>query len=267
MVREPVVSGQFYPASKESLLATIEELAKAQSSKISAKALILPHAGYMCSGKVAAETVSKVMPRKRVVILGPNHHGAGLDFALWDKGKWRTPLADVEIDEDLAQRILSKGSVIAQDYLAHKFEHSIEVELPLLQYFFKDFKFVPIACSAASLVQYREVAKQLYEALKDIKEEVLLVASTDFTHYEPDEDARTKDRRALESIIELDDEGLIARITKENITMCGFAAVAPLIGCVKKLGARKAQVALYQTSGDTVGDYSSVVGYGGIIIS
>ena len=267
MVREPVVSGQFYPANKQSLLATIEELAKEKPSKISAKGVILPHAGYMCSGKVAAETVSKVMARKHLVILGPNHHGTGADFALWPRGKWSTPLGMVDIDEQLAQKIIDKGDIITEDYLAHKFEHSIEVELPFLQYFFKDFKFVPIACSAASLSEYREVAEQLYEALKDIKEEVLMVASTDFTHYEPDETARTKDRRALESIIELDDEELIKRITKENITMCGFAAVAPLIHCVKKLGARKAQVALYQTSGDTVGDYSSVVGYGGIIIS
>lgn len=267
MIREPVVSGQFYPGTKEDLLMAIKELDPKEAAKISARGVVLPHAGYMCSGKVAVTTVSKIQPRPSVIILGPNHHGMGQDFALWGRGEWRTPLGKVQIDQDLAQKILKQDSYIQEDYLAHKFEHSIEVELPILQYFFGDFKFVPIACAMASLKEYRQVASQIYEAIKGIKEDVLLVASTDFTHYEPDSSARTKDRQAIESIIELNEEDLLGRVKDKNITMCGFGAVSVLLSCVKKLGARKAQVALYQTSGDTVGDYTSVVGYGGIIIS
>jgi len=266
MIREPVVSGQFYPERKEELEKTIEAFKQKESSKISAKAIILPHAGYIFSGKVAVITVNKVLSKHKIIILGNNHTGIGPDFSLWPKGAWKIPNGKVEIDEDLASAILSSGSIIKEDYSAHRDEHSIEVELPILKYFFGGFKIIPIACKDTDLETYQEAASQIFEAVKKTKSDVLLVASSDMTHYEPDATVRKKDRQAIDSIINLDEEGLIAKVKRENISMCGVAPVVVLLDCVKKLGARKAQVAMYQTSGDAGGNYSSVVGYAGIII-
>ncbi len=267
MIRNSIVSGQFYPSNRESLNKMIEAFKPKDSSKISAKGVILPHAGYIYSGKVAVVTLAKVLKKTKIIILGPNHSGLGAKFGLWAKGSWKTPYGNIEIDEELAQRILDKEGVIAEDYLAHQGEHSIEVELPILKYFFKEFKFVPIACSRANIKDYQKAASQIFEAIKNEKEDILVVVSTDLTHYEPDASARRKDRLAIDAIVNLDEENLVSQIRKENITMCGEPSVSIALGCLKKMGARKSQVILYQTSGDTSGDYSSVVGYTGMVIS
>jgi hypothetical protein len=267
MFRKAIVKGQFYPAREEELKRVIADFTPKVKSQIKAKGIILPHAGYVYSGKVAVATVSKILPKKRVVILGPNHSGLGEDFSLWAKGAWETPLGTVEVDSSLAESILQKGNCIKEDYNAHIREHSIEVELPIINYFFGNYKFVPICCEVSTLDNYRKVASQIFQAIKTVKGEVLLVASSDMTHYESDASARRKDRLALESIINLDEESLLINVEKENISMCGIAPVTILISCLKNLEAKKVEVALYQTSGDVSGDYSSVVGYAGIIIN
>jgi AmmeMemoRadiSam system protein B len=267
MIREPVVSGQFYPKSQEELISLIQSFEPDTKAKIAAKGLILPHAGYIYSGRVAVTTLNQVLGKKRLIILGPNHTGVGEEFGLWAKGRWKIPQGEIAIDQELGELILSKGQIVKEDYLAHQNEHSIEVELPILSYFLGEFKFVPIACKSASLATCQEVAGQIFEAIKNIKNEVLLVASTDLTHYEPDPVARKKDRAAIEAIVDLDHEELYRKVSLMNISMCGLIPVAILISCLKKLGATKSQVALYQTSGDSeAGDKNSVVGYAGMII-
>ncbi|MEI8350373.1 MAG: AmmeMemoRadiSam system protein B [Candidatus Omnitrophota bacterium] len=267
MIREPVVAGQFYPRDQEDIKKAIERYKPKDSLKLYARAVILPHAGYIYSGNVAVQTVSRVFAKKRIVILGPNHTGYGEPFALWPRGAWRIPFGDIGIDEELAALILAGGNIITADTLAHKHEHSIEVELPILSYFFQEFKFVPIACGISTVESYREAAKQICKAVKPVQEDVLFVASTDMTHYEPDLTARKKDRDALESIISLDAEALLKKVKKENISMCGSGAVAILLFCMNILGAKKAHVALYQTSADAGADAQSVVGYAGVIIN
>lgn len=267
MIREPVVSGQFYPQNASQLRKEIERFKVKESAKQAAYGIILPHAGYVYSGRVAVTTVSKVIPKKRIIILGPNHTGYGQDFGMYSDGSWKIPFADLPIDSKLAQRILESGADITADTLAHKFEHSIEVELPILYYFFGDFSFVPIVCGASSIAIYEKVAAQIFSAVKEDKEEILFVASSDMTHYEPDTTARRKDRAALEHIINLDAERLVKTVKKENISMCGIAPVAILLLIMKKIGANKANVSLYETSADSTGDASSVVGYAGVIIS
>ena len=266
MIREAIAEGQFYPNRGKALNGLIESFKPEKPVKISAKGIILPHAGFIYSGRVAVTTVSKVLPKKRLIILGPNHTGNGAQFGLWKQGAWKIAGKKIGIDEEMAAAILSKGKSISADTAAHAMEHSIEVELPILDYFFNSFKFVPIACQRATLAAYREAAEQIFEAVKGLKEDILLVASTDLTHYEPEAAARKKDRRAIEAIINLDEEELLKRIYEENITLCGEAPLAILILCLKKLGAGKSQVALYQTSGEVSGDESSVVGYVGIIV-
>lgn len=266
MIRKPVVSGQFYPGSEDELKKAIAALAGRPPVKIAAKGVILPHAGYIYSGKTAVTTVSQVLARPRLIILGPNHTGRGEDFSLWARGAWGTPLGEIDIDEELAALILAQDGNLKEDYFAHQREHSIEVELPILNFFFGEFKFVPIVCQTASLEDYQRAAVQICAALKGISDQVLFVASTDMTHDEPDSAARQKDRGVIERILDLDEEGLVREVNRKNISMCGVAPVAVFISCMKRLGARKAQVALYQTSGDASGNYRSVVGYAGMII-
>ncbi|MCF7907664.1 MAG: AmmeMemoRadiSam system protein B [Candidatus Omnitrophica bacterium] len=266
MIRKPAVSGQFYPSDKRDLEATIDGFKPKRNNKISAKGIILPHAGYAYSGRVAVETISRVLAKKKLILLGPNHTGLGEKFSLWGKGKWETPLASINIDEELSKRILGTGSLIAEDKLAHQHEHSLEVQLPILYRFFGQFSFVPIACQQASLANYRKVAAQICQAIKAQEDEVLFIASTDLTHYEPDITARVKDRTVIEAIINLDEEELLNKVKAKGITMCGVAPVAILLCCLKAVGAKKAEVCLYQTSGDAGGDKTSVVGYVGMII-
>jgi len=267
MPRKSVVAGQFYPGNKDDLEKTIKDFSPSNASKISAKAIILPHAGYVYSGKVAIATVSKVLARKRVLVLGPNHTGFGPTFSLYPQGSWQTPFGVVDIDKELHDAIMKSGDAIEVDTLAHEQEHSIEVELPILKYFFKEFTLIALTCMPSTMPAYEEVAEQLFLALKPFKDEIILAASTDLTHYEPEPTARKKDREAIEAIINLDADQLLNIVKKKNITMCGVAPVAILLKYLKKIGAKKAQVALYQTSGDACGDYSSVVGYAGIIIN
>ncbi|MCP4653532.1 MAG: AmmeMemoRadiSam system protein B [Candidatus Omnitrophica bacterium] len=266
MIRKPVVEGQFYPKKINEIATIIENFRLKQSSRTNARGIVMPHAGYIYSGRVAATTVNQVQPKKKIIILGPNHSGHGKNFALWAKGSWKISDNNVKIDETIAQSILKEDGLIEEDYGAHEFEHSIEVQLPILHYFFKEFEFVPITCKLSTLNNYRQCANQIFQAVKKIKEDILLIASTDMTHYQADARARSKDRLAIEKIIDLDDDGLLKIVAKENISMCGAAPTAILIACLKQMGARKAQVTLYQTSGDTGGDKESVVGYAGIII-
>ncbi|MCD6228763.1 MAG: AmmeMemoRadiSam system protein B [Candidatus Omnitrophica bacterium] len=266
MVRKPAVSGQFYPKTSKEIEDFVSRLVVSSPVKVSAKGAILPHAGYIYSGKVAVVTCAKILPRKRVVILGPNHTGLGVEFGVYSKGLWEIPQGNVEIDEELAQDILRGGNFIEEDFLAHKFEHSIEVELPILKYFFKEFKFVPIICATASLDTYRKVAQQIYQGIREKKEEILIIASSDMTHYEEDTQARKKDRLAIEAITSLDEAELIRRVKRENISMCGVAPVSIMLILTKLLGARKVEVVSYQTSGEVSGDYSAVVGYLGALV-
>lgn len=266
MVRAAVVSGQFYPQKKQDINIMIEGFGQKPHSRFAAKGLILPHAGYVYSGKVAVAVVSSVLPQKRVIILGNNHTGNGENFSLWAKGAWHIPLGKISIDEELAALILEKGGGIKEDYSAHQFEHSIEVQLPILSYFFGEFKFAPVVCQTARLEDYLKVSQALFSAVKDLGEDVLFIASSDMTHYEADACVRRKDRLAIEKIISLDETALLEVVERENISMCGVAPVVIMLVCVKKLGARKACVVLYQTSGDVNKEYDSVVGYAGIVI-
>jgi MEMO1 family protein len=267
MIRKSTFSGHFYPEQKEELVAALDAFTGSSKKKHQAKGLILPHAGYIYSGEVAGATVSRTMPKKTLLILGPNHTGRGKDFGLWPSGAWETPLGKVPIDEDIAAAILSKSRYIQADHEAHLWEHSIEVELPFFQRFFDNFSLVPIACKNASLNDYRLVANEITDVLDPLKNDVLIVASSDLTHYEPEESARRKDRLAISAMIDLDEEELLTTVDQYKISMCGTAPVAIALVCLKQLRSRKAQVVLYQTSAKTSGDLSAVVGYAGIIIS
>ncbi|BAJ50284.1 conserved hypothetical protein [Candidatus Caldarchaeum subterraneum] len=270
--RRPAVAGYFYEGSREALLRQVEhcflsphgpgKTPAREWGKRRAPALISPHAGLMYSGPVAAHgyyELTKYAVPESVVVFGPNHYGVGTVVSIYPGGSWVTPLGEVKIDEKLAAEIAGQREFFYLDEVSHSREHSIEVQLPFLQYLYGDFQFVPICINDQSL----ETCVEIGEAVGEVVDgrNILMIASTDFTHYEPHETVLKKDRLALERIERLDVEGLYGVIERHDITMCGYGAVAALLTAAKKLGAVEATVLKQATSGDTGGDYGSVVGY------
>jgi len=267
MIRNPVVAGQFYPESASQLKAMIEQLVDEKAAKEEVIGLVSPHAGYIYSGPVAGRVISRIKFKDTFIIIGPNHTGRGKPLSIMTEGTWKTPLGEIEIDSELAEQILATSSHLAEDYQAHQYEHSIEVQIPFLQYFKSDIKLVPIVLARTTGAIYKEIGREIAQAIKELNKGVVIIASSDMTHYEPQASAQRKDTQAIEAILNLDEDELLRRIDKLNISMCGYAPVASLISAAKQLGATGAELVRYQTSGDTTGDYSSVVGYAGIIIT
>jgi len=267
MIRPPAVSGQFYPASPEQLKTMIGQMVDENATKEDVIGLVLPHAGYPYSGPVVGATLSRAKVKNTFIIMGPNHTGLGKPLSIMAQGKWTTPLGDIEIDSELSKKILATSSYLEEDNLAHQFEHAIEVQLPFLQYFKSDFKLVPIVLTYATGHMCKQIGKEIARAVKELKREVIIIASSDMSHYEPQESASDKDNQAIEAMLNLDGDALLKRVAKLNISMCGYAPVVSLLSAAKELGATKASLVKYQTSGDTTGDYARVVGYAGIIIN
>lgn len=266
MIRTPVVAGQFYPASASQLRAMIEMLVDEKVEKQEVIGLVSPHAGYIYSGPVAGAVISSIKFKDTFIIMGPNHTGRGKPFSIVTGGAWQTPLGEVKIDSELAGKILAFSSHLQEDDSAHQYEHSIEVQIPFLQYFKPDIRIVPIMLTHAPATIYKEIGKAIARAIKELGREAVIMASSDMTHYEPQESAREKDAQAIDAILALDEDELLKRVEELNISMCGYAPTASLISAARELGAKEAELVRYQTSGDTSGDYSSVVGYAGIII-
>ncbi|MDD5288418.1 MAG: AmmeMemoRadiSam system protein B [Dehalococcoidales bacterium] len=266
MIREPAVAGQFYPSSPEELKSMIQGMVDEKAIKEEVIGYYAPHAGYVYSGHVVGATVSRVKFTDTVVILGPSHTGIGAAFSIMTEGLWRTPLGDVEIDTALAKAILTNSSYLREDHVAHLQEHSIEVQLPFIQYFKPDIKFVPILLSHANASVYRSIGKAIAKAIKDSGKEVMIVASGDMNHYESQKITNTKDKQAIGSILKLEVDELLDRVREFKISMCGYGTAACLIYAAKEIGHVNAELVKYQTSGDTTGDFSSVVGYAGILL-
>jgi len=266
MIRKPVVAGQFYPQTEAGLNKMLAKLIDAGAEKEEVRGVIMPHAGYVYSGYVAGITISKADIKKTAIILGANHTGTGSPFSIMTRGSWMTPLGEAKIDIEIAESILKESTLLKEDSLAHLYEHSIEVEIPFLQYLRKDIKIVPMVISNRDIKDYQRLGKEIADGFKKIGRAALFVASTDMTHYESKEKAEEKDRLAIDAVLALDEEKLFNVVKENNISMCGVAPTCTLISVCKNLGAKKAGLVKYQTSGDISGDYASVVGYAGFVI-
>jgi MEMO1 family protein len=267
-LRKPAVAGQFYPSTAKDIRKIIASFTDKFAQKNDVYGCILPHAGYIYSGNVAVQTISRVNIKDTLILLGPNHTGLGATFSIMPQGAWETPLGNVEINALLANLFLSKSRYLKNDTLAHLNEHSLEVELPILQYFRSDFKIVPIAIKTDDLSMLSGLAEELAQVISQnhLSSSVMFIASSDMTHYEPQESAEKKDALAIEAILALDERKLEAQVKDLDISMCGFAPITVLLKAAKLLGAKKGQLIKYQTSGDASGDKSNVVGYAGITI-
>ncbi|BAT71518.1 conserved hypothetical protein [Thermosulfidibacter takaii ABI70S6] len=267
MVRKPAVAGYFYPKDPIRLLEMIQNIApKFKGRPTNAIAVVSPHAGYMYSGYVAAEVYSRVIIPENIVILGPNHTGLGAPISVMNEGIWMMPLGEVSINEELANSILEKCSYAEADYTAHLGEHSIEVQIPLIQYFRRDIKIVPIVIGTRNFTACTELGIAIAESIKELGEKTLIVASTDFTHYEDHKTAAKKDELAVSAILKLNPAELYRVVHEYDITMCGVMPTVATLTAAIELGATEAELVKYMTSGDITGDYQQVVGYAGIII-
>lgn len=267
VVREPAVAGRFYPANPERLREDIASCLPCADSRVRAIGCMVPHAGYIYSGKVAGAVFSRLEIPPSCIVLGPNHTGRGHPFAVMKEGAWRTPLGEVPIDSDLAEDLIQEFPALSEDSAAHHYEHAIEVELPFLQACRPDMKFVPIAIGTGQLVLLEQLGEALAEVAKRKKEPALIIASSDMNHYEDDTTTRLKDRKAIEKILALDAPGLHQTVMNESISMCGFGPAVAMLAAAQRLGAKKAELVQYATSADVSGDHNVVVGYAGIIIS
>jgi AmmeMemoRadiSam system protein B len=276
-VRRPTQAGSFYAGDADALRAQIEgcfrhEFGPGKLPKIDANGarkvvgLVCPHAGYMYSGPVAANAYFDLALDGKpdtVVVLGPNHTGYGSALALMDEGVWRTPFGDVEVDTLVAHELVRETDLVDVDELAHRFEHSVEVQLPFLQYIYgNEFKFVPVCFQLQDYASAEEVGNALVEVLAE--RNAVVIASSDFTHYEPQANAEKKDLAALEAVEDMDAKKFVSIIETRNITACGYGPIATTITAAKGLLAKEAKLLRYKTSGDITGDKSSVVGYAAV---
>lgn len=245
----------------------IKEMVDPEMKKQKAFCVVSPHAGFIYSGPVAGAVFSSVHLPHRFIIMGPSHRGIESRFALMDEGIWETPLGDVSIDSELCELIMNHTDLITKDDAAHLSEHSLEVQLPFIQYFKKDISIVPICISYyASFEDLEALGKATAQGIRESNEDVMVVASTDMSHYVNQKVAQKKDFLAIDKILELDAKGLYDVVNRENISMCGFQPTTSAVVASKELGAQKAELIKYQTSGDVTGDFQEVVGYAGIRI-
>ncbi|MEB3860291.1 MAG: AmmeMemoRadiSam system protein B [Desulfurococcales archaeon] len=281
--RLPAHAGTFYPANREELVEALEasfnhplgpgRLPREATRKRDGERVLgylVPHAGYMYSGPVAAHAyldMAVSIPERpdAVVIVGPNHTMLGLRASVYKEGYWETPLGLAEVDSELAKLIVAGSRFFAFDETAHMYEHSVEVQVPFLQYIYgEDVRIVPIVIGLQTLEVARDLANAVNKVISEHGARILYVATTDFNHYESHEITVEKDRRALEKILELDAEALYDVVEKVPVTMCGPAPAASLIYLAREVGAPKPILLKHATSGDVTGEKGWTVGYASI---
>ncbi|MCS6799650.1 MAG: AmmeMemoRadiSam system protein B [Myxococcota bacterium] len=265
MLRAAAVAGRFYPAEPDRLEAVVRSLLATDREPERALAVVVPHAGYVYSGAIAGETFARVHVPPVAVVLGPNHTGLGARAAVVCRGQFAIPGAALAIQEEYACA-LRDAAGLEEDALAHAREHSLEVQLPLLRGRNPDVSIVPICLSWHDAHACVRMGEALARALSAHRDRVLLVASTDMNHYLPDDVTRERDARALEPLLRLDAEGLHATVEREGISMCGVIPTTVVLAAARALGARRAELVRYGTSGDAFGERDRVVGYAGVVI-
>ena len=272
--RLPAQAGTFYPDTEGALRTQIQQsflhplgpgaiptIPGTRNQKL--LGLIVPHAGYRYSGPVAAHSYYHQASAgifESIIILGPNHTGLGSGVSTMTEGEWSTPLGDVPIDTDLAQEIVDSSHLVDVEDEAHRNEHSIEVQLPFLQFIYpRRFKFVPICMMLQDLQTSIEVGEAIAKAAENHR--AIVLASSDWTHYEPQEQAQSKDKQAIEEALQMNEKKFQEIIEERSVSACGYGPVTAMIHAAKLRGAKSGNLLSYQTSGDVTGDKSAVVGY------
>lgn len=266
MIRPAAVAGRFYPADVAMLLRQIDACVSVAPQKIRARGCIVPHAGYMYSGHVAGTVYGTLDLPSRFILLGPRHYPHGERLAILSEGAWTTPLGNAKIDTPLADALKDAFPLLREDAVAHSVEHSLEVQVPFLQRIAGDFTFVPIVIGTDRFDALEMLGRAVAQVVREQKENVLIVASSDMNHRESDAITRVKDRKAIDAILALDARELYDTVRRESITMCGYGPAVAMLTAARELGSTNAELLQYATSGDVNGDHEDVVGYAGIIV-
>jgi MEMO1 family protein len=267
MIRRPAVSGRFYPSDPAELQKSVEGFFEPVGARRKAIGLVVPHAGYIYSGHVAGAVYSRIDLPPRTIVLCPNHTGFGTPLSIMKSGAWQTPLGDVQIDEELCGALMDADPHLEDDVEAHRFEHATEVQLPFMQHMRGlSVRFAPITIGIGNLERLQALGRAIAKVVQTLAPETLIVASSDMNHYESDAITRVKDHKAIDQILAMDPKGLFDVVRSENITMCGYGPTVSMLTAAKLLGASKAELVKYATSGDVSLDFDHVVGYAGIIV-
>lgn len=266
MNREATVAGAFYPSNPTQLKGILKEFfSNVKKEKEKTNSIIAPHAGYIYSGKTAAYSYSALKELDCFILLGPNHTGFGKEVSVYPEGKWVTPLGEIEIDGRIGKKLIGKMERASFDEVAHLQEHSLEVQVPFIQFIFGEkAKIVPITLMTEDLSTVEELGKAIYEIEKEGKREIGVIASSDFNHFVPEETAKEKDGRAIERITEMDIKGFNELVEREKMSICGYRAIDALMYYCKEKGIHRGKLLDYSTSADTSEDRMNVVGYAAI---
>ena len=276
MLRQPAVAGAFYPNDPDKLKELIEssflgDAGVGHIPKLNSFEgtdypinIMVPHAGYQYSGAIASHGYCEIVKNgfpEVFIIISPNHTGFGSEVSVFNEGEWITPLGSVEVDSEFADMIIESSDIASADFSAHIREHSIEVQLPFLQYFSADFKIVPITMGTQTFVTSNDLANAIYDAADKLNKSYCVIASTDLSHFNNQEKANKVDSFVLEDISEMNEFKLFEEVVQYNITMCGYGPVMTTISLSKRCGKSTSEILAYGTSGDVSGDFTSVVGY------
>lgn len=267
MQRQAAVAGQFYPGDERHLRTVLSQMIPKNANPQQVIGIISPHAGYVYSGAIAGQVFSRIVIPDTVLVIGPNHHGAGAAAALYPDGEWLTPLGAVPVNPHLNTLLLRHVPYLTSDSTAHLREHSLEVQIPFLRYLNPDVTISALCIGHGEYAPLRDIGHGIAAALREFGTDVLIVASSDMTHYETADSARRKDGLALERVLALDGGGLLKICRQERITMCGVVPSTVMIEAALQLGATTAELVAYGTSGDVSGDNSQVVGYAAVMVS
>jgi len=266
--RNPVFAGKFYPSDRSTLEREVREmLVPALKPPRQALGVMVPHAGYIYSGSVAGGTFASITPPATAVLLGPNHSGTGAPVAMWNSGRWSTPLGEASVDSALANSLSLACKRLVPDRQAHFNEHSLEVQVPFLQVINPGVKIVPLMFQAISLEILREIGRAIAGSIRESSPRPLLVASSDMNHFESHGRTLEKDAPVLDAILALDVERMWREVRDGRVSMCGIAPMAVMLEAARELGATRVDLTGHTTSGPVSGDYERTVGYAGVIIS
>ena len=266
-IRRPAVAGYFYPAQPEALRREVDALSAHAAVLRAARAVIVPHGSYARCGAVLGSTLGGVAIPRRCVILGPSHTTSWLPWSLLAAGTYRTPLGDVPVDEQIAEALRAQCPFLEGDAWSQEGEHAVEVVVPFLQHLGPaDLSIVPVVAGSDDPQQLRQLAEALARVVAQSPERILLIASSDLSHFQPEQGALAQDRRLIELLCALEAEALIRHIQESGTAMCGYGAAAAVVGAARALGARRGVLTRYATSVDGGGDPDSVIGYAGVII-
>lgn len=265
-VREPVVAGAFYPMDRATLERQLDQLVAADPERHRLIACVAPHAGYIYSGGVAGKLFGHLELPRRILVLGPNHTGIGAEAAIAPHTRWDTPVGSQEVDRALADLLIAADSTFALDADAHWREHSVEVQLPFIRRRRPDALVLPVCVKHLDLARCLRLGAAIAAVANELEEPLGIVASSDMTHYRPEDIARDQDHLAIRAALRRSPEDLYETVHREGITMCGVIPATIALAAANLMGACGAHLAAYATSGETSGDFASVVGYAGICI-